>query len=128
MYSYVCGSCNVETESREFSSIGKAHPSSSCPLCGGILWRAASMPAFRRPMEEHFNHSVGRVIHSDAQFRSELSRASDERSELLGVDHKFVPFDVGDKEACGVTDEGLDETAKKRHDSGQSTSTKKIIV
>lgn len=79
-------------------------------------------------MQEHWNASVNKPIRSDAQFRSELSRASDEMSERTGTDHKFVPIDMGDKSACGVTDEGLDETAKRRHDSGEERSTRKIIV
>lgn len=128
MYSYVCGQCNTDIESQEFAKIGQAHPSRSCPLCGGILWRAASMPAFKRPMQEHWNAAVNKPIRSDAQFRSELSRASDEQSERTGTDHKFVPIDMGDKAACGATDEGLDETRKRRHDSGEDRSTRRIIV
>ena len=128
MYDYVCGQCNATIESREFAKIGAAHPSNHCPLCEGVLWRAASMPAFKHGMEEHFNVAVGRPIRTDAQFRSELSRKSDEISERTGTDHKFAPIDIGDKEACGVTDEGLDATAKRRQDSGLDVSTKKIIV
>lgn len=129
MYSYVCGQCGVEVESAIFAGIGKTHPDSSCPLCGGLLWRAASSPAvLRTGFDTHFNVAVGKEVHSDREFRSELSRLSDERSEQLGMDHKFVPVDLNDRAACGATDEGLDKTAKMRRDTGLDSSSRTIII
>ena len=129
MYSFVCVQCGTEVESREHASIGQSHPSSPCPLCGGRLVRYVA-PSFgvQRSMPEHFNIALGKPISNDAQFRSELSRASDEQSERTGMDAHYVPVDIREQAALGVTDEGLDTTAKVRRDSSQVAPTRRIIV
>lgn len=86
------------------------------------------MPAFKRPMEPHYNYAVGQHISSMGQFTSELHRRSDELSETTGADHNFQPVDLTDKKALGVTDEGLDTQAKMRRTMGLDSPTKKIIV
>lgn len=128
MYSYVCDHCGTDSYQDEFRPIGKLAHNATCPLCGGLLRRAAGLPAFKHGMEEHFNVAVGRPIHSDAQFRSELARKSDQMSEQTGMDHRYVPVDMRDRAANGVTDEGLDTTAKMKRDSGLTRSTKRIIT
>jgi hypothetical protein len=58
-----------------------------------------------------------------AEHRSELARASEKASAPRGIwdaggnktivtppEHRYAPIDLRDKEACGVTDEGLPET------------------
>lgn len=51
-------------------------------------------------------------MRSMADFDSALSKGSDEASERLGMDHKFVKVDA--KDAPGVTDVGLESQAKAR--------------
>jgi hypothetical protein len=67
----------------------------------------------RRGFEPHFNNSVGTVIHNSAQFRSELHRKGDQMSERMGFAHHYEPVDIQDKEACGVTDDGAEQIAKR---------------
>lgn len=128
LFGYVCEGCNAEFESETSVPIGVAHPVARCPGCGGALRRMASMPAFKRGMETHFNHTVGTVVSNMGQFKSELHKASDEVSERTGMEHKFEPVDTGDPAAHGVTDEGLDSTRKMRRKMGLDDPTKKIIV
>lgn len=75
--------------------------------------------SFVAPMPEHYNPSVGRVISSDKQHREALKIATDESNERLNLNQNFVPVDMNDKEALGVTDEGLDATRKQLVDSGE---------
>jgi hypothetical protein len=99
-----------------------------CPGDGITMTREWNTFAVaRKPFtESHFNHSVGSVIHSDRQFRSELARKSDEMSERQGFEANFQPVDVRDKAACGVTDEGLDRVESRLRAEGK-TETKRIV-
>src|SRR5437660_320214 len=85
-----------------------------CPGDGLLMRREwNSFAHHRRDMQAHFNHSVGKVISNDAQFRSELHRKADLQSERLGFEHRYEPVDIRDKEACGVTQDGADAVAKR---------------
>lgn len=66
--------------------------------------------SFHRPMPDHFNASTGTYVRNERQFRDELKKMSDEATERTGIPHNYVPVDPMDKEALGVTDEGLDTT------------------
>jgi hypothetical protein len=68
-------------------------------------------------MQEHWNHSVGQPIRTMRQFRDALARKSDEMTERTGVPHDYQPVDLSDREALGVTDEGLEETERRRRAS-----------
>lgn len=77
--------------------------------------------------EAHFNTSVGKVIHSDTEFRSELSRQSDELSERNQFPVSFAPIDHRDaKEHLGVTDEGMESTYSERVRSGKQEVVKHL--
>lgn len=128
LFSFLCDECGSEWHDIHHVGIGETHPTSSCPLCDGTMRRCVSQVNVMPGMQPHWNAAVGRPISSDAQFRSELSRKSDELSERTGADHKFVPVDMNDKKALGVTDEGLDTTARRRRESGMDAPTRKIIV
>lgn len=127
-YGYICEGCSAEYESDSSVPIGVAHPTAHCPACQGELRRMASMPAFRKGMDGHYNHTVGKYVSSMGDFKSELHRASDEASAKTGMDHKFEPCDTSDPAANGVTDEGLDSTRSMRRKMGLDSPTKKIIV
>lgn len=128
LYSYLCDDCGSELHDVHHTGIGMVHPTDSCPMCDGTMRRCVSQVSVIAGMQPHFNASVGKPISSAAQFRSELSRASDEQSERTGMDHHYVPVDLADRKALGVTDEGLDNTARRRRESGMDSPTKKIIV
>ena len=70
-------------------------------------------------MPEHFNHSVGSYVSNERQLRDALKVASAEASNRLGMDHDFQymsPADMADASSHGVTEEGLDDTYRARHD------------
>jgi hypothetical protein len=73
---------------------------------------------FGSVLHEHYNHSVGKPISSHRQYADELKRLSEQQTERTGIPHNYVPVDLSDTRACGVTDEGLEETARRRHDAG----------
>lgn len=72
-----------------------------------------------RSMPEHFNHSVGAYVSNERQMRDALKVASEEASVRRGLDHDFQymsPSDMQDASAHGVTEEGLDDSYRARHD------------
>lgn len=69
---------------------------------------------------EHFNQSVGHFVNNERQLRDELKRQSDVESATTGIDHNYEylsPADMAEASARGVTDEGLDETRRRKHDA-----------
>lgn len=84
--------------------------------CGGVLRRDFRF-AFKPPTPAHFNHSVGAYVTNDRDFRDKLKEKSEEASARFGLDVSFAPIDYHDKASVGVTDEGLYETEKKKHDN-----------
>lgn len=73
-----------------------------------------------KPMQEHFNPSVGKHISSMQEFREELKVASDEATARTGIVHNFEPIDHREREALGVTEQGLDETERRRRAKGET--------
>lgn len=70
-------------------------------------------------MQAHWNASTGTIVSSPKQFERELKRSSEEATERTGIPHNYVPVDVSDTTALGVTDEGLDATYDAAHDGAQ---------
>lgn len=126
-YSYVCEPCDAEVVLTEFQKVGHS-PSSVCPLCDGRLVRMVSSPNIVPGWQGGFAVATNSFVNSERQFKSELSRKSDEMSERTGANHKFVPVDLREGAALGVTEEGLDATRKRRRDSGDDLPTRRIIA
>lgn len=62
-------------------------------LCREPLRRKFSFSA-PPMMHEHYNPTVGKVVSDMKQFRSDLSRASDEATAKTGIPHKYEPVDL----------------------------------
>lgn len=88
--------------------------------------RDYSTVSFSRSFQPHFNHSVGKFVNNKREFSDELKRASESASLRTGIDHNYKPIEMN--EAPGVTNEGLDETAKRRRETGQDQPTKRIFT
>lgn len=114
--SFRCIQCGTEASVMAACGIGDyiSHP---CKSCGGRLQRIIKSFQYSRPMQEHYNASVGRGVNSRRDFTEELKRQSERATLETGVEHNYVEVDPSDKTALGVTDEGLYETEKRRHDS-----------
>ena len=67
--------------------------------------RVFTFGAFHREMPGQYSQAVGRYVQNKRDFKSALSRASDEASENTGMEHRFVPIDMADRDATRVTEE-----------------------
>lgn len=99
----------------------------NCGTCQVPMGRSYEPVPFKLPLEGHFNHSVGRYVSGDKDFKDALRQASDDASERTGIPHNFQPIDMRDTERLGVTGEGLEETARRRHDKGDTASVPKGV-
>lgn len=99
-----CSSCGSTRE--VYAPLHEPPAPEPCP-CGGILRRVFHAPAVvHGPVTEtHFNRAVGKVVRSTREFRSELSRKSDEMSERLGYEQRYVPVDYRDAEPPGAREQ-----------------------
>jgi hypothetical protein len=85
-----------------------------CPHHRSHLVRVYSPPVIKPSMPAHYNPTVGKWVRSMSEFKSELSRASDEASERTGLPHHFVPHEAGDYEAAGLTEERAEAAISAR--------------
>ena len=115
-YSYFCAQCGAEDIDEICLPIGHTAPF-PCRLCGGQMQRGVCF-AIRRSMPEHFNVSTGQYVSNERSFADQLKIKSEEASLRTGMDHSFVPVDITDMKALGVTDEGLEHTHRIHHDQG----------
>lgn len=143
LYDYLCDVCGWRGES--YASIHEESSHIDCPRCNHpeereriattphtlaapprepVLARKiiTRFPGIAHGMvrEAHYNTSVGKVVSSDADFRSELSRASDAASERNGFPVQFAPIDHREsRDHLGVTDEGLESTYSEQVKQGK---------
>lgn len=126
-YQYQCQDCFYELPLDVYAGIGISI-SNPCPCCGGLLVRRCSF-TFRRSMPEHFNTSTGAYVSNERDFRDGLKRKSEEMSIRTGMTHNYQPVDVTDMKALGVTDDGLEETKRRRRaENLDPPSTTKVII
>jgi putative FmdB family regulatory protein len=124
-YDFRCDTCAQVTE--EYQHLAATTRTIACPLCGGLARKVLVFPKGNpSPFLEHFNTAVGSHVTSKREFGDKLKAASDRQSARTGLAHNYVPVDLRDREACGVTDEGLDATRKHRVDSGM-VETKRYV-
>lgn len=109
-----------------------------CPECGwraGRVWGVNVKPSFR----EGYNPSLNQHISSRSQLTSALSRATDEANqprynvdnegnvhEVIPAPVNYKPIDMRDKEALGVTNEGLDSTYDSLKRQGKDDQAKRL--
>lgn len=117
IYEYRCPECatRVTSTSRANTLPGPCH---ACAFPGPL--RRVFSFAFKPIMHSHFNNTVGKPISDIKQFRSELSRKSDEATEQTGIPHNFQPIEAGDHAALGATNEGIGESNVRRRERGES--------
>lgn len=121
-----CTGCGNRTE--EFGDVGiGCYVDPICNICGGRLQRIASF-FFHRSMPEHYNNATGTYVNNERNFKDDLKRKSEEATIRTGMEHNFVPVDLREKEALGVTDEGLHEQTRRLHDTGEVPLKSKTIV
>jgi hypothetical protein len=118
VYEFRCPTCGNATYTTD------REQNLSCRLCSpGKAMKRVWGFSFHRPFQAGFNPTFGKPISNRAQLEAELSKASDIASaprivhdhdgqphEVPGIPTRLVPVDVRDKEALGVTEQGLDST------------------
>lgn len=128
LYTFLCEQCGWrQAEYGTEINIGDKYTGGTCDLCDGPLYRTVSF-SYHKPLQPHYNNSVGKYVSGQRDFRDELKRQSDTMSLKTGMTHNYQPIDLREKDALGVTDEGLYETNKHRRDTGIDTATKRIIT
>lgn len=114
-YDYRCKRCGFTDESSIRESLIW-----SCPVCYDNpddlgervfpLHRVWAAPNMSRVWHGHWCQTTGQWITDRKQFREALHVASDEATQRLGMEHRFIEVDPSDKDSLHVTDEGLDAT------------------
>lgn len=100
LYEYKCTSCN-----RTFLDPNNSPPL-PCPLCGTPANRRFSF--FKGPsFGDGYSPTLGRYVSNERDFADGLKRASEIATERNGIPHNYVPVDLRDRDALGVTDEGI---------------------
>ena len=68
-----------------------------CGTCQApTTWQRVWAVSIHRPMQAHFNRSVGREISDPRQHADELKRASERATLATGIEHSYVPIDYQD--------------------------------
>lgn len=126
-FEFKCPSCRLTSTHTE-------NDPPTCAACGHTTRRVYSFNLkSSSPFEPHFNHSLGRVVTSQADFNEGLKLANaranaprlNEGTELThAIPANYTPVDLHDKEAFGVTDEGMDNFYRSRN----ITNPKKTII
>jgi predicted nucleic acid-binding Zn ribbon protein len=104
--------CSIDT----YTSLGYSNRASekrSCAKCGAQTARVFNF-SVKTMVPEHFNRSAGEYVTGERQLRDAFKRQSEAATIRTGIEHNFVPIDLADKKALGVTDEGLSETYDRR--------------
>lgn len=115
IYAYKCNQCDLMVDSTiRDDSLGP------CTECPGEL-RRKFIIRMDRVMQAHFNPTLGKEVSSLRTFDNEMRRESEIRSNELGMEHRFERVDPSDKEALGVTDEGIDASNRIRRAKGLPT-------
>ena len=81
------------------------------------VWQSTGVP----------NLTTGRVESDPKKFAAHLRMKSDEMAERLGMPVDYQPIDMTDKEALGVTDEGMDATHDHQVRTGQKDSRGRFV-
>lgn len=92
-----------------------------CRECSYYMHRVYHPLPHTMPVEGHYNLSTGSYVSSDRDLREQLKAASDVATARTGIEHDYRPTDYRDKDRFKVDAEGLDATAKFRHDAGLDT-------
>ena len=122
IYEHKCKTCHTHKETFAISS--DALPELIC--CNTPMSRVFSFRA-GMVMQEHYDPTIGRAISDKRQLIEHGKRLSEESHLRTGLDTNYVLADYTDKEAMGVTDEGLHEQARNWRDEKQRPDISKKI-
>lgn len=110
LYEFKCRKCGLK------SSTLNHDEQPICQLCSNPMGRDYSF-FVKTPFQPHYNTAVGQYVRTQAEFESHLSRLSDAQTERTGILHNYQPVEIGDRDAYGATEEGMDDYYRTHHDN-----------
>lgn len=108
-----CAECG--TEASIYTRLKKAYASMATRF--SKVWHDTGIP----------NMTTGRVESDPRKFAAHLREQSEIMGERLGMKVDYQPVDLTDKEALGVTDEGMDATHDRAVAEGRKDSRGRFI-
>lgn len=84
-----------------------------CPTCDAQSWGRVFSFSTTRMVHDHYNLTLGRGVSGERDFKEGLKQKSDEMSQRLGMSVDYKPVDLNDRQALGVSDEGLKKPTGK---------------
>lgn len=82
---------------------------------------------FHRPISHGYNPTLGRHVRNAHDLSESLKVQSDIATARTGLVHDFQAVDPRDKEALGVTNEGLDSTYNQLRASGNTPAADNLL-
>jgi uncharacterized C2H2 Zn-finger protein len=118
-YQFRCPSCRAvyTLESSIHDDVPEFRP---CPRCGHDKSSRQYVFNYSRSFPEHFNQSIGTYVNNNREFTDGLKRQSEQMSVRMGQEVDYQPLgpsEMAEASAHGVTDEGLEDTFRRQHDS-----------
>jgi len=88
------------------------------------LWKRTYLPfGFTMPLADGFSPATGTYVSGNRNLREQFKIASEQATERTGIPHNFQPVDMRDTETLGITEEGLADDNRTRHDRGEPVVT-----
>lgn len=78
---------------------------------------------FTMPLADGFSPATGTYVSGNRNLREQFKIASEQATERTGIPHNFQPVDMRDTETLGITEEGLADDNRTRHDRGEAVVT-----
>lgn len=125
----ICMKCGLY-DMEMLENVGIGEPTGSLcsnPNCLGEMLRCVRNLNYKHAMQAHYNTAVG-YVNNSRELDDKLKEHSERQSNYTGTEHNYERVDLREKDALGVTDEGLDSTMKRRRDTGLDAPTRSIIV
>lgn len=136
LYDYRCIGCGLLAESHT-----REAQIWHCPRCSYMVESGrddgerlvplrrtyATSPSIWRVWHGHHNITTGQWVSDRKQIREQLHIASEEVSERMNLEHRFIEVDANDKDHLGVTDEGLDATHDRHVELGWKESKGRFV-
>lgn len=114
---YKCRACDVWWTG-DWVDGDKPEEFPECPICGGPSGKLYSFST-TRPLNINPHITGDPNVTSMRQLKESFKRRSEEAEMQTGLKHDFQPVDLRDREALGVTDEGLEPTYRRLHNEGR---------
>jgi len=89
----------------------------------GVFRRTYTGFSFTMPLADGFSPATGTYVSGNRNLKEQFKIASEQATERTGIPHNFQPVDMRDTETLGITEEGLADDNRTRHDRGEPVVT-----